>query len=484
MSIATATLPAVSSASDLLRMDGIYTWETNLSRIYIKNFAQGRGITFSFQGGSVSVGCTCSIAAGLTLTVDGTPVASNVIILNTWAPYVFSGFADDGTIHTAVLTLNTSGFNYVDTGTGTTAIPILVTSILTAAIISPGGIKSKILPFNFPLFYQQIDGTIGGTVVCDGATNIDPNNSNILMSPCKGIRFKSSTTSVTIMCLWLATLGRYALYADGGSTPVADNVSAGAFGTYNIVSVAAGLSGTHEYQLVCYAGDSQYLSYVEIDAGTLINQSHTAYPNEVWDGDSIVAGLGVKNADMAIVYRDIDCYIVSRALGNWPIIHGSAGANVYTYLRDHYTDLNSTNMPQLTTPVRVWLEGGTNDCFSGVATATFQTAYHDYITNFQSLWAGVPVICRQIFDTTRQTQAQLNVYRALQAAGAAGISGVTVVSTTGWFDPTNGAQTADGLHPSAGGYAVIAPHEIALFSSGPVPQSDLNGGMQTLTGGI
>lgn len=270
-----------------------------------------------------------------------------------------------------------------------------------------------------------------------------------------GLRFKATTAAVA---LWLFTgipSGRVALLQDGVQiaevTP--PDVSGG---PYNLVTLATGLSGSHEYEVqFIWAGYSNYVYAVLVDS--LDTVAHAARPIDAHYGDSIVSETA---SSIAFDARQGDPYLIANATGHASIHYGLSGQQVSTVLRDSTAAI--TSIP--TAPARVFITAGTNDMANGVAVSTFQA---DYQTMLSNLRAGLPsavIYARGILPRLGYTSLRDTFNAAISAAVAAlSDANIHYVNTDGWIDPTNGVDTLEGLHPTAAGYAKIAAAQLAVL---------------------
>lgn len=291
------------------------------------------------------------------------------------------------------------------------------------------------------------------------------------------IRFTSTSTSVGIYSYFSTAAGRtYVLLQDNvqvGSV----SIPATGSGAFQVFSLATGLSGSHEYRIVCItpvqpASGNWYDGYVELDAGTL---SAVVHPNRtVWGmyGDSITGMGSSHQTDIgsAIISdcRYGDMWIFTNATNTAMFISGVSGGKVVNTGRD-----NTANIPANVDAVRV--EYGINDqpdLPSG--NATFQTAYGVMIDNIRTrIGAGKPIICLQPFPQNSATQRS-NLATLIQAA-INGKANVFYTGTDNWV-PTTTAYEPDGTHPNAAGYAILANRQTPIWSSAAISISGPSSG--------
>lgn len=286
------------------------------------------------------------------------------------------------------------------------------------------------------------------------------------LNPSQSIRFTSSSTSVVINTYFSTAAGRtYVLLQDGvevGSVAIPASGS----GAYADRTLATGLSGTHEYEILCITpiqGEigTWYDSHLVLDDNSL---SAVPHPNRfVWGmyGDSITGMTAAHQTNLASPLitdtRYGDMWIACQANGHAMNISGVAGGKVVNTGRD-----STGNIPVAVDGVRV--EYGINDAPDLPAgNATFQTAYGVMIDNIRTrIGAGKPIVCLRPFPTVGDS-GQANIGTLIQAA-IAGKADVSYVDTAGWITETT-AFMPDSLHPNAAGYAMIASPETPVLAA-------------------
>lgn len=288
------------------------------------------------------------------------------------------------------------------------------------------------------------------------------------LQPSQSIRFASSTAAIGIYTFTSTAAGRTYVTLQDGVQVGSYAFPASGGGSFAVYTIASGLdtSRVHEYEIICVtplsgSASSWYDGYLELD-----NLASIAHPNRVvWGmyGDSITA---VTNASPAITdTRQDDMWIFTHATGTAMYIVGTAGGKVVNTGRD-----STHNIPQNVGAVRN--EYGTNDLpdlGSSGPNATFQQAYSDMIDNERSwIGAGKPIICLQPFPRSAPNDVNRALCGTLIQAAIAGKTLVTYANTDNWWDPNNGALTADGLHPNAAGYVFLANREIPIWSSASI----------------
>jgi lysophospholipase L1-like esterase len=269
-----------------------------------------------------------------------------------------------------------------------------------------------------------------------------------------GLRFAATTTSVRLWMFNGFGTGAIVLLQDGVEIA---SVTPAISSNYEVVALATGLSGTHEYEVKFISVSTAiYVNAVLVD--TLSASVHTPKQVDAYFGDSIVQGNALISQTDS---RVMDPYILAQATGRVSIRRGGSGAKVSTGLRD--TTSQITGLSSI--PSRVFCTGGVNDMITGVPITTFRS---DYQTMLSLIRAGLPsakIYARGILSvgTSVANYAQRNAYNGaiLAAVTAIGDTNIIFVNTDGWIDPAT--DTSDGLHPNASGYAkMAAAQQIAL----------------------
>ncbi len=277
------------------------------------------------------------------------------------------------------------------------------------------------------------------------------------LQPSQSIRFRSSSTSVAINSYYSTAAGRtYVLLQDGVEVGSYTHPATGG-GAYADRTLATGLTGTHEYEILCITpifgnASSWYDSHLVLDADSL---SPVAHPNRfVWGSysDSINAVTSSHMTDSGsagISDTRYGCvWIATQANGQAMYISGVAGGKVANTGRD-----STANIP--TTVDGVLVEYGINDAPDLPAgNATFQTAYGVMIDNIRArIGASKPIVCLRPYGTVGDS-GQANIGTLIQAA-IVGKADVTYEDTDGWITETT-AFMPDNIHPNAAGYAQLA----------------------------
>lgn len=308
-------------------------------------------------------------------------------------------------------------------------------------------------PTDVPNFYPVGTAPYSGYIAAEGVTGTSSlyaagNEQRYWSQPSGcGLRFAATTTSVRLWMFNGFGTGAIVLLQDGVEistvTPVISS-------NYEIVTLATGLSGTHEYEVKFISVDKAvYLNAILVD--TLSATAHPPRQVDAYFGDSIVQGNALASqADS----RVMDAYILATATGRVSIRRGGSGAKVSTGLRD--TTAQITGLTSV--PTRVICAGGVNDMITGVPVATFRA---DYQTMLSLIRAGLPaakIYARGILPvgTGVTNYAQRDTFNAAIQAAVSAMADANIVyrSTDGWINPAT--DTADGLHPNAAGYAKMA----------------------------
>jgi len=246
---------------------------------------------------------------------------------------------------------------------------------------------------------------------------------------------------------------RIVLTQDG--VDIATITPPGTTGGYELITLATGLSGSHEYEIkMIDSGHPTDIYAVLVDA--LDTVAHTARAMDAWYGDSIVLG---TVAGVTYDARLHSAYILAHGLGRSAIRVGVGGSKVVNYGRDNTA--NITGLPQAAT--RVFVPYGVNDmqAYTGAGDiTTFQASYQTMLANLRTGLPSARIYALGIFPVASAiaNSAQRSAYNTAIAAAVTAIADANIVyrSTDGWIDPTIGVDTIDGLHPNTSGYAKIA----------------------------
>jgi hypothetical protein len=278
------------------------------------------------------------------------------------------------------------------------------------------------------------------------------------LNPSQSVRFASTSTAISINSYYSTAAGRtYVLLQDGVEVGDVAIPSTGS-GAFDDFELATGLSGLHEYEILCItpmdgSSGNWYDSHLVLDADSLAAVAHEA--RFVWGvyGDSIalpsVAGHETDiNSPLITDARKGDTWLACQENGQAMIITASGGGKVVNTGRD-----NTNGIPVNVDGVAV--RYGINDAedFPG-GSATFQEAYADMIDNIRArIGAGKPIVCFRPLGTVTPT-AQEDIGTEIQAA-ISGKANVSYVDTDGWISEDTD-HMPDGLHPNAAGYAEMA----------------------------
>jgi hypothetical protein len=262
-----------------------------------------------------------------------------------------------------------------------------------------------------------------------------------------GLRVKATTTSVRVFTYGLGQ--RIILEKDG--VGIAD-VRAPNDGHFRILDLATGLSGSHEYKAYPVdAGIQCFMKALLVDSIDAV--AHPARPLHKWYGHSFVAE---DNSGATFDARTGDAYLVAQAAGAEVVRYGAGGAVVANTLRDGTANITGTPG----TAAKYYIDAGVNDLTTGVAAATFQTAYQTMIENLYAADPGKPIRCIGIGDMSPALAhySSLGTFNtAIQSAVTAakastGYSDIKYIAMTGVIVvATDTSDTT--LHPNALGYA-------------------------------
>ncbi|MDB5707864.1 MAG: hypothetical protein JWN66_4980 [Sphingomonas bacterium] len=310
-------------------------------------------------------------------------------------------------------------------------------------------------PSDIPSYYRIGDAAYSGYIAAEGVKVIqtffgagNPNHYYWEQPSGAGLRFRATTTSVRI---WTYNgLSPMVLLQDG--VQVGGIITPPATTGYDIVTLATGLSGTHDYEIrPIWIGVPIFIYALLVD--TLSATAQTPKAVDAYYGDSIVQGNVLISAGVTDA-RVMDAFILANATGRASIRVGASGAKVSTALKTGTAAITGL----ASVPTRVVSCGGVNDMIQAVPVATFQA---DYQTMLSSLRTGLPsakIYARGILPvgTTVANYATRSTYNAAIAAAVTALADANIVyrNTDGWITPAT--DTIDGLHPNAAGYAKIA----------------------------
>lgn len=270
-----------------------------------------------------------------------------------------------------------------------------------------------------------------------------------------GLRFKATTKSIRLWQYNHLNPSRLILLQDG--KPIADVTPSNASAGMDVVSLATGLSGSHEYEIdPVQVGRPTYIYALMVDRIDAVK--HIALPLDVTYGDSLAQETGTS-AGLFFDARRGDAYQIAKAAGHASLLVGFGGVGVSTFLRDN-TSAATTILPVL--PARVFIWAGAADMRAAVELTTFQAAYQQMLANFRTaLKRGQKIYCRGIPPEVNWVRERLTYNAAIAAAvEAMGDPNIKYVNTDGWIDPRKGVDTDDGIHPNASGGAKIAARQL------------------------
>lgn len=312
-------------------------------------------------------------------------------------------------------------------------------------------------PSDIPSRYRIYDAAYSSYIAKDGAP--DPYTGNygtgdqrvaVQSSACGfGLRFSASTTSVRVWIYDGTANSQHILLQDGVAmgTPYTTSGSS----LYKLVTLATGLSGSHEYEIqAIHSGKQSYIFAIFVD--TLDAVAHTAKNLDAWYGDS--------NVEMQIGEdsRGHAAYLQARRNGRACIRKGLGGQKVSPWGRDN-TSLITSGLSQVAS--RIFNMLGVNDYHFSTPLATFEADYTTMLANQRSGSASAPIICLGIHEHYRPTFAgtpysdadriayNTRIQAAVAARLTAGDTNVFYIDTTGWIDGTNPtSDLRDNVHLS------------------------------------
>lgn len=266
-----------------------------------------------------------------------------------------------------------------------------------------------------------------------------------------GMRFRSTTDKVQVFSYGYGG-GQFVLLRDG--VQVGGPFVMPADGVWDIRTLATGLTGTHEYEIIQIVADHISTDFAVL-AANIEPVAHPVRDLDVWYGDSIVVESVLTDV------RQGEAWIVATAGGRAAHRIGTGGAKASTFGRDNTALV--TGLAQA--PVKIFECFGANDMQLGVSLATFQA---DVQTMLQNLRAGCPsakIYCRGILPVASSISnyTQRSAYNAAKAAAVAAIGDplIVYVNTDGWLNTTTGLY--DGLHPNAAGYGTAASAQLLVM---------------------
>lgn len=265
-----------------------------------------------------------------------------------------------------------------------------------------------------------------------------------------GLRFRATTTSVRV---WLDEyIGPTTLVLLQDGTPVGSPVVTGVSGIYQKITLATGLSGTHDYEIIPISIGHLCLIYgLMVDALVATAQAPKAV--DAYYGDSIIQGNVLVNNGVTDA-RLMAPYIMAQATGRVSTRVGGSGAKMSIYGRDNTASITGL----ASTPSRVFVCFGVNDMAQSVSVSNYQA---DWQTCLTALRAGLPsakIYARGILPvgTGITNYAARPTYNTAAAAAVTAMADANIVyvNTDGWINPTT--DTYEGLHPNPAGEAKIA----------------------------
>lgn len=269
-----------------------------------------------------------------------------------------------------------------------------------------------------------------------------------------GIRFKSTTDMIQIFSYGYGS-ETFVVVQDG--VDVGTPVTIPADGLWDIRTLATGLTGSHEYEIIQVAANSLSTTLAVL-AATIDHVAHTVRDLDVWYGDSIVVESVLTDA------RDGEAYIVAKAGGRMAYRSGTGGAKVSTFGRDNTALV--TGLSQAA--VNIFECFGVNDmqAYTGPSDiTTFQANLRTELVNLRAGNLTAKIRCRGILnvDAGVSNSAQRSAFNAAKAAAVASIGDANIVyiNTDGWINPAT--DTYDGLHPNAAGYAKMAAAQLLVM---------------------
>ena len=175
----------------------------------------------------------------------------------------------------------------------------------------------------------------------------------------------------------------------------------------------------------------------------------------LFDGDSIAAGLGAS-PERSLAQQ------VQALLP--PGTRVAVSAVPGRPARDCLALYDTTVMPAFDTaaPCVIFFHAGDNDIAQGNTAAEAYAALRGYVTRAHAQgWVVVVSTEMQRFDFPPEWQCEIDAYNALLRADRAGADGLAEFGADALMggaevrsDPAR--YTADGVHPTDGGYAVLA----------------------------
>lgn len=348
---------------------------------------------------------------------------------------------------------------------------IALDSDTTLRVVGYG--PNLVRPSDVPNRYRIYDAAYNAYIAKDGAP--DPYTGNYGTGDARvavqasasgfGVRFSATTTSVRLWIYDGAANSRHILLQDG--VAIGNPYTTDGSGIFKLVTLATGLSGTHEYEIqAIHSGRQSYIFALFVD--TLDAVPHSAKPLDVWYGDS--------NVEMQIGEdaRTHASYLLARATGKAATRKGLGGQKVSTWGRDN-TALVTSGLSQAAGRIINMI--GVNDYYFSTALATLEADYTTMLANQRSGNASAPIICLGIHDhyrarsdATPYLDADRILYNnriaaAVAARVTAGDSNVFYVDTSGWIDGTNPTQDLrDGVHLNATGWIAFESHLAAALA--------------------
>jgi len=266
-----------------------------------------------------------------------------------------------------------------------------------------------------------------------------------------GIRFKSTTTQIQIFAYGY-TGQQFVVIQDG--LDVGAPVAIPADGLWGLRTLATGLSGAHEYEIIQTEANS-LCTVLAVLADTVDATAHAVRDLDVWYGDSIVVESILTDA------RQGDAFIVAHAGGRHVYRAGNGGQKASTFGRDNTAQVTGLSQQ----PVKIFECFGVNDMQLGVSIPTFQADVQTMLVNLRAGCPSAKIYCCGILDVnpTVSNSAQRSAYNAAKAAAVAAIGdpNIVYINRDGWINYAT--DTYDGLHPNAAGYAKMGAAQLLVM---------------------
>jgi len=282
------------------------------------------------------------------------------------------------------------------------------------------------------------------------------------------LRFYSDATSIRTWSLISAGGGTYEVLQDGVQIVAPTAFPATPVNT-GWLTLASGLSGTHEYEIHVsnVGGNGHYLTFYRLmlvgGSSGLVTHSYPARDQYMFLGDSITqASINPSFPDSRNGY----VYKFGQT-GGVGVVNG--GVNSRTSADVLYT-LTHAGYPYLglgSTYLKAWaVLIGTNDISTSVSTATYQANITGIINALQTAYPSAVGYIIKILPRNDAFSSSVGTYNAVLPAAISGATsggaGVSLIDISMGFNPAT--MTYDtSLHPTPAGYTILSANLVSTI---------------------